>query len=413
MGASEIRLSYQEPEQRMQTQPSDPGSRAAFTELSISLDSGLASPLTTALVEEGSDYGEASFKRRNAQAMLKVSGQKFFATTTSNQFIFLQNAILPIYKRNILEESSEEEEKEDDPSKDEDDGDEGNEEDEKETELEEEEVEEMVGLKEGDTLETAIREQRIRAIAALLGKIEAGQVERPTIPSLQGKDNTGPGGSPLHFAASLPPDCLSRDKVFEYLMNYSLKYRFRKEDEEEGPSCLSENEPDPFRERLMGRRRNQSYLKSKKCSPSSSVGDLGEESAESSSSVTAEAEDDEEHYLPAWKWIDIPDRMGNTALHIAAAQGFLFAVNVLLQDGRVEPDIINARGMSSSVSIDYAHSRPLHPVAGRDTRTYGSPHGMPARLHRCVRGLVNCRRHAGWNGRQGESQSSHGQPPTL
>ncbi len=44
------------------------------------------------------------------------------------------------------------------------------------------------------------------------------------------------------------------------------------------------------------------------------------------------------------QWVDAPNREGDTALHVAAAKGFLFAVTKLLQDGLVDPDIVNMMG---------------------------------------------------------------------
>jgi len=61
------------------------------------------------------------------------------------------------------------------------------------------------------------------------------------------------------------------------------------------------------------------------------------------------AVDWERDEIPAWQWIDAPNREGDTALHVAAAKGFLFAVTKLLQDGLV--DIVN---MMSTYAIIYS-----------------------------------------------------------
>ena len=52
------------------------------------------------------------------------------------------------------------------------------------------------------------------------------------------------------------------------------------------------------------------------------------------------AVDWERDKIPAWQWVNAPNREGDTALHVAAAKGFLFAVTKLLQDGLVDPDIV-------------------------------------------------------------------------
>ena len=56
------------------------------------------------------------------------------------------------------------------------------------------------------------------------------------------------------------------------------------------------------------------------------------------------AVDWERDKIPAWQWVNAPNREGDTALHVAAAKGFLFAVTKLLQDGLVDADIVNMMG---------------------------------------------------------------------
>lgn len=191
------------------------------------------------------------------------------------------------------------------------------------------------------TLELAIKAQRLGAIAALLRKIEGGQTERAVISALTGADaveHGGPGGTPLHFAASLPPTYKKRDKVFEYLLNYSVKHRQRKEDEEEGL-------PDPLDHdisfgRAINRKRKQSYLQTDR--PLFNTFVVEERSGQQRMVVH-----DSSGLIPAWQWLDAPNHDGNTALHVAASKGYLFAVNILLQDGQVDPDLPNIQGTSA------------------------------------------------------------------
>lgn len=210
------------------------------------------------------------------------------------------------------------------------------------------------------TLELAINAQRLGAIAAILRKVEAGQTERAMIPALTGSEaaeHGGPGGTPLHYAATLPDTFKRRDKVFEYLLNYSVKHRQRKEDEE---GSL----PDPLDTAhayavAIGRKRKQSYLRA------------GEDEG-------ADPPGKPPIFIPSWQWIDAPNHEGDTALHVAATKGYLFAVNILLQDGRVDPDISNDRGalvpyypLTSWYSITSCSCRKDCPTCGLSMGLHG------------------------------------------
>jgi hypothetical protein len=287
-------------------------------------------------------------RKRDMQAMLKVSGSRFIAVKTDKEVIIAKTTVIPLRNRSPtveVKKSSDEEEAavhadgkpgtgEDDAEDDsDDDADDDNDNDDNDEEDEDDYVDDdddhgfYYELKENVTLEMAIKEQRLGAIAAILRKIESGQQEKSLIPSLL-KGNDAPGGSPLHFAAGLSAEHKRRDKVFEYLLNYSIKHRQRKEDDEAASITPNDTAGYAMQEERMGRKRKQSYTKD----------------------AMDEGDDAEgAEHIPSWKWIDAPNWDGNTALHVAARQGFLFAVNILLQDGMVDPDIVNNLGNRSAV----------------------------------------------------------------
>lgn len=267
-------------------------------------------------------------------------------------------------------DDSEESEEDDDDDEEEDDGEDDDDDDDDES------------SHEGDmTLETAIREQRLGAIAAVLRRLDAhntgggprhrwraasasasaaAATQLSRIPSLLVDDadgNPGPGGSPLHLAASLSPAHKRRDKVFEYLMNYGVKHRQRREDDDDEKAALLNNggvgvgiAGGREAQLVVGRKRKQSYAVARRRAGLGGDDEEGDEDGSDDGDdgrpegVVVDWERDE---IPAWQWIDAPNREGDSALHVAVAKGFLFAVTKLLQDGLVDPDIVNMMGRTA------------------------------------------------------------------